>query len=191
MVVEPSAKCVCRPRGRERPVLVGGGRSRLSVGRELLWAVASIIFFACEGGQTASSASRRSTSDMAPPVPPSGQFQLRQAVASPQGATRPTLESGEDCESLGRSACRGGICLHIGLRPDDRFVCASPCADDEACPDDWRCVPEGREKYCAPPPRFAPHAVAARMRRPTTTAPVARVSDAGVITCSPDGGLCR
>lgn len=83
------------------------------------------------GNEAPSSAARPS-----PPPGPENQFRLRQALASPPGTNRGQLQSGEDCEAGGRAACRGGFCLHVGLRPDDHFVCATSCVSDDDCPDE-------------------------------------------------------
>lgn len=145
------------------------------------------LLVACSGQTEPATAHGRAD---VPPAP-ENQFRLRQALASPPGTNRGQLQSGEDCEAGGRAACLGGVCLHVGRRPDEHFVCATACLSDDDCPDAWRCVPEGRQMYCAPPAGFRPHAVAARVAQQRPTPPAARVLDAGVITCRPDGGVCR
>lgn len=166
-------------------VAVRGASTLLRRGLFLLILAGVPTTFGC-GNEASSSAARPS-----PPPGPENQFRLRQALASPPGTNRGQLQSGEDCEAGGRAACRGGFCLHVGLRPDDHFVCAASCVSDDDCPDEWRCVPEGKQMYCAPPTGFRPHPVAVRLARQRPVVPTLRVSDAGVITCSPDGGACR
>ena len=78
-------------------------------------------------------------------------------VHQPIQASKPILDTGEDCTVSGQSACRSGYCLHVSPKTDEDYFCTTSCeAGEPLCPSGWSCVqllPMG--SFCTPPKNWS------------------------------------
>lgn len=79
-------------------------------------------------------------------------------------------EIGEDCTTLGRSGCAGGVCLHVSTDPKRSHFCSKACDVTHDCPNDWACsqIPGIAKSYCIPANEWSARKASAR----TVTVPV-------------------